>query len=64
MTMVILPELLKVNNKEMSSFGAIVRLYSLETSENGWFTNVFRSYRKGTLVQNGLKIEIYSKLRS
>ena len=29
-------------------------LYSLKTSENRWFSDVFSGYRSGTLVENGL----------
>ena len=29
-------------------------LYSLKTSENGRLSDVFRGYRSGTLVENGL----------
>ena len=29
-------------------------LYTLKTSENFWFSEVFRQYRSGTLVENGL----------
>ena len=29
-------------------------LYPLKTSENLWFSDVFRAYRKGALAQNGL----------
>ena len=32
-------------------------LYSLKTSENLRLSHVFRGYRSGTLVENGLKLE-------
>ena len=32
----------------------VVFLYPLKTSENLWFSDVFRGYRKGTLTWNGL----------
>ena len=32
-------------------------LYALKTSENHWFSDVFKGYRGGTLVENGLKNE-------
>ena len=30
-------------------------LYPLKASENLWFSDAFRGYRSGTLVENGLK---------
>ena len=29
-------------------------LYPLKASENLWFSNIFRGYKSGTLVENGL----------
>ena len=34
-------------------------LYSLNTSENLCFSEVFRGYRNGTLAWNGLKLSCY-----
>ena len=33
-------------------------IYPLETSENFWFSDVFRGYRNGTLAWNGLRLGI------
>ena len=37
-------------------------LYSLKTSENLRFSDVFRGYRSGTLVENGLMKSFDSKI--
>ena len=34
-------------------------LYPLKTSENRRFSNVFRGYRSGTLVENGLSEPLF-----
>ena len=45
---------IEVFNK-INSFSTNVPLqYPLKTLENLWFSNVFRGYRSGTLVDNGL----------
>ena len=33
----------------------VLFLHPLKTSENLWFSNIFRGYRNGTLLWNGLK---------
>ena len=46
----------KFQNHEFNSFHASVPfLYPLKTSENQSFSDVFREYRNGILVQNGLR---------
>ena len=43
---------------------SVLLLYPLKTSENFWFSHVFRGYRSGTLVENRLKLTITSKSSS
>ena len=48
-----------MNQPTFNLFSTNIRLvYPLKTSENRKFSDVFREYRSGTLVENGLKTSV------